>query len=147
MPSIFLHSIFTTSRMSVALPQFVPAPRVLLPATWGRHGHMLPFMNWSATAGPQPLLRLIHSPQSLGSCTIPWALSLLLLVSIPPFIPPLPPTPALLKSAAIKTDAGLKCHKCISNCQNINLFTLRCLAFSHSGGGWVKKGWVLKGLE
>lgn len=38
-------------------------------------------------------------------------------------------SPALLKSAAIKTDAGLKCHKRISNCQNINLFTLRCLAF------------------
>lgn len=31
--------------LSVALPQFVLAPRVLLPATWGRHDHILPFMN------------------------------------------------------------------------------------------------------
>lgn len=37
-------------------------------------------------------------------------------------------TPRLLKSAAIKTDAGLKCHGCISNCQNINLFTPSCPA-------------------
>lgn len=71
-------------------------------------------------------------------------------------LPPPPPSPslhpsfhpsitpshslALLKSAAIKTDAGLKCHKCISNCQNINLFTLRCLAL-------LRAGWRVVGLE
>lgn len=54
--------------------------------------------------------------------------------------------PGLLKSAAIKTDAGLKCHKCISNCQNINLFTLSCLAFLRVRR-WVERGRVLKGLE
>lgn len=54
----------------------------------------------------------------------------------PSFHPSITPscTPALLKSAAIKTDAELKCQKCISNCQNINLFTLRCLAFYSEGG-------------
>lgn len=114
------------------------------PATWGRHDHMLPPLPADLQLqDPQPLLlRLVHSPHSPGSCTIPWAPSSS--SSIPPFIPPLPPsrTPALLKSAAIKTDAGLKCHKCISNCQNINLFTLRCIAFfrGEEGGEGAKIG-------
>lgn len=79
------------------------APSLPLRATWGRHDHALPFTDLAATAGPQPLLCLTQSPQSLGSCAIPWALSsfsffpslLLLLVclSIPPFIPPLPSRP------------------------------------------------------
>lgn len=64
--------------------------------------------------------------------------------------PPLPPstTPVLLKSAAIKTHAGLKCQKRISNCQNINLLTLRCLAFLRGGGWWWRlggEGWELWG--
>lgn len=81
------------------------APSLPLRATWGRHDHALPFTDLAATAGPQPLLCLTQSPQSLGSCAIPWALSsfsffsslllLLLLVclSIRPFIPPLPSRP------------------------------------------------------
>lgn len=135
MVAFLLHSISSTSKthaaiLPVALLQLVPAPRVLTPATWGRHDHVLTFIICYATAGPQPLLRLTHSPQSLGNCTIPWAPSSFSFS--PSFLSSLHyhlPQPGLLKSAAIKTDAGLKCHKCISNCQNINLFTLSCLAF------------------
>lgn len=136
MGAFLLHSIPSTSKthaviLSGAPLQLVPVPGVLTPATWGRHYHMYPSIICYATAGPQPLLCLIHSPRSLGCSTSR------VLPPLPfPFLHPsfhasitTSNNLALLKSAAIKTDARLKCHKCISNCKNINLFTLSCLAF------------------
>lgn len=129
-----LHDVWLPAlSLSVPLPQFVSVSGVLLPATWGRHDHMLAFINGSVTAGPQPLLHL--------SVHILWVAA-----SSPELPPPfyaspcfffsvaLPPSCNLVlrRSAVIKTDAGLKCQKRISNCQNINLFTLWCL-FNPSG--------------
>lgn len=121
-------------------------PKELLQAaTWGRHAH-----------SHTPVFYLFiyfsfcqHSPTvsggSLPSHRLPLLLSSFSLSLL--FHPSL--TPRLLKSAAIKTDAGLKCHGCISNCQNINLFTPSCPAsFSffqsvlrgNKGEGSWKKG-------
>lgn len=110
---------------------------LLLAATWGRHAHSHTLFFFLPA---RPV-----SGGSLPSHRLPLLLSLFSLSLL--FHPSL--NPRLLKSAAIKTDAGLKCHRCISNCQNINLFTPSCPAsFSffrsvlgeNKGEGSWKKG-------
>lgn len=92
-----------------------------------------------------PCCFLVHSPQSLGSCIILGAPSSFPLSSSLHYPSH---SPVLLKSTAIKTDAGLKCHKCISNCQDINLFTFRCLAVLRARGvGWNREGVERAGAE
>lgn len=87
------------------------------------------FVPFASTAAPPP-------PTPISGGSIHSHRRPLLISSISPsllFHPSI--TPRLLKSAAIKTDAGLKCHGCISNCQNINLFTPSCPAsFSFFSG-------------
>lgn len=119
--------------VSVALPQFVPAPKEFCCSPLGGDMticfHLLTNLQlqvYSTCCSSYTLLRLWIAAPSHGL--------------LPPPPPPLHPsshptitpsrTSTLLKSAAIKTDAGLKCHKHISNCQNINLLTLPC--FIHS---------------
>lgn len=110
-----------------------------------------------------------HLQQQLQSSLLHlWAIRLSLCVAVPISRAPSPPSPqithcfsqsprsrlphspqnshpTLLKSAAIKTHAGLKCQKRISNCQNINLFTLRCHTFPRGKGwGWGWGRWRLK---
>lgn len=101
--------------------------------------HISVSQNICSSASTQALVHLVCSLQPPCCCIISWTSPHppLLFLSIPNPPPPLPPstTPSLLKSAAIKTHAGLKCQKRISNCQNINLFTLRCLAFLRGEGG------------